>query len=81
MIGGLTAGVIVFLALVAIAIIFMGWIVSSVLLVGLLGWHPPGWVIGPPAHFANTLFASMLTLATILATFVILLKGYNVIPV
>ena len=50
------------------------------MLIGLLGWHPPGWIIGPPVHFANTLFASLLTLATILATFVILLKGYNVIP-
>jgi hypothetical protein len=80
MIGGLTAGIIVFLAVVAIAIIFLGWIVTSVVLIGLLGWHIPGWIIGPPAHFANTLIASALTLATIMATFIILLKGYNVIP-
>ena len=42
MIGGFTAGIIVFLALVAIAIIFLGWIVTSVVLIGLLGWHIPG---------------------------------------
>jgi len=80
MIGGLTAGMIIFLALIAIAIIFMGWIVSSIVLTALLGWHIPGLIISPPAHFANNLIALALMLATIMATFVILLKGYNVIP-
>lgn len=80
MIGGLTAGVIVFLALVAISIIFFGWLISSIVLSGLPGWSIPGWIIGLPLHFANNLIALALTLATVLATFVILLKGYNVIP-
>lgn len=80
MIGGITAGIVIFLALVAIGINVVGWIVTSVVLTGLLGWHLPGRIISPFAHILNTLFASAVSLATIMATFFILLGGYNLLP-
>jgi hypothetical protein len=79
MIGGLTTGIIVILALVALAIIFVGWLVTNLVLIGLFGWNLPGMVIGPAAHFVNTVIAVVLTLAVILATLAVLLRGYNII--
>ena len=33
------------------------WVTVAATLIGLLGWHPPGWLASPIAHGVNTVFA------------------------
>jgi hypothetical protein len=47
---GLVASFIIFL----LAIDFIVWLTGTMLLLGILGWHPPGWLASPVAHTANT---------------------------
>ena len=47
---GLVGTVILFL----LALDVMLWMAGTLILLGLLGWHPPGWLASPVAHTINT---------------------------
>ena len=55
--GFLEVGLVATLILFLLAIDFMLWIVGTLFLLGLLGWHPPGWLASPVAHATNTALA------------------------
>lgn len=40
-----------------LAVDFLIWLMGATVLLGLLGWHPPGWLASPVAHGINTGFA------------------------
>jgi uncharacterized membrane protein (DUF485 family) len=42
---------------VLLAIIFCVWLGITILLLGALGWHPPGWIASPVAHGINSAVA------------------------
>jgi hypothetical protein len=52
--GIIEAGLVVSLILFLLAIDFIIWLMGTMFLLGLLGWHPPGWLASPVAHTANT---------------------------
>ncbi len=52
--GILEMGLVATLILFLLAIDFMLWMVGTLFLLGLLGWHPPGWLASPVAHATNT---------------------------
>ena len=54
--GILEAGLVASLILFLLAIDFIVWMMGTLFILGLLGWHPPGWLASPVAHSANTLF-------------------------
>jgi hypothetical protein len=55
--GILEAGLVVTLIILLLAIDFMVWMMGTLFLLGLLGWHPPGWLASPVAHAANSTVA------------------------
>lgn len=55
--GLLEAGLVLTTITMLLAVNFFLWATISVVLLGLLGWHPPGWLASPVAHAANTGFA------------------------
>ena len=55
--GILEAGLVVSIIIFLLAIDFMVWTMGTLVLLGLLGWHPPGWLASPVAHAANTMVA------------------------
>jgi len=57
MYGLLNMGLVATLILLLLAIDFIIWMAGTLLLLGLLGWHPPGWLVSPVAHAANTALA------------------------
>jgi hypothetical protein len=52
--GILEAGLVLSLILFLLAVDFIVWMTGTLFLLGLLGWHPPGWLASPVAHSANT---------------------------
>jgi hypothetical protein len=52
--GILEVGLVVSLILFLLAVDFIVWMTGTLFLLGLLGWHPPGWLASPVAHSANT---------------------------
>jgi len=55
--GILEMGLVATLILFLLAVDFMVWMMGTLFLLGLLGWHPPGWLASPVAHGANTAMA------------------------
>ena len=55
--GIIEIGMVTALILFLLAIDFILWMAGTVLLLGLLGWHPPGWLASPVAHAVNTALA------------------------
>jgi len=55
--GIIEIGMVTALILFLLAIDFIMWMTGTVLLLGLLGWHPPGWLASPVAHAVNTALA------------------------
>jgi hypothetical protein len=55
--GILEAGLVVSLIIFLLAIDLMVWSIGAIFLLGILGWHPPGWIATPVAHAANTALA------------------------
>jgi hypothetical protein len=55
--GIIEIGMVSTLILFLLAIDFILWMAGTVLLLGLLGWHPPGWLASPVAHAINTALA------------------------
>jgi hypothetical protein len=53
----LEIGLIVSLIMLLLAVDFLIWLMGATLLIGMLGWHPPGWLASPVAHGINTGFA------------------------
>ncbi len=53
----LEIGLIVSLIMLLLAVDFLIWLMGATVLIGLLGWHPPGWLASPLAHGINTGFA------------------------
>ncbi|HEY3272279.1 MAG TPA: hypothetical protein VGJ92_00880 [Methanocella sp.] len=45
------------LIMLMLAVDLLIWLTVATMLVGLLGWHPPGWLASPIAHGINTVFA------------------------
>lgn len=56
--GILEAGLVLSLIFLLLAVDFMLWLMGTLFLLGLLGWHPPGWLASPVAHGANTAVAA-----------------------
>jgi hypothetical protein len=56
--GILEAGLVMSLILLLLAVDFIVWMMGTLFLLGLLGWHPPGWLASPVAHGANTAMAA-----------------------
>lgn len=54
MFGFLETGLVVSAILMLLAIDFLLWLTVTTFLLGLLGWHPPGWLASPVAHATNT---------------------------
>ena len=52
----LEIGLIVSLIMLLLAVDFPIWLTGATVLIGLLGWHPPGWLASPLAHGINTGF-------------------------
>jgi hypothetical protein len=50
-------GLIVSLIALLLAVDFLIWLIGATVLLGMLGWHPPGWLASPIAHGVNTGFA------------------------
>ena len=55
--GLLNIGWVPTLIFVLLALDFILWMAGTLLLLGLLGWHPPGWLLSPVAHAMNTALA------------------------
>ncbi|MGA9140518.1 MAG: hypothetical protein WBZ29_09855 [Methanocella sp.] len=53
----LEIGLISSLIMLLLAVDFLIWLMGATVLIGLLGWHPPGWLASPLAHGINTGFA------------------------
>ena len=53
----LEIGLIASLIMLLLAVDFLIWLMGATLLIGMLGWHPPGWLASPVAHGINTGFA------------------------
>lgn len=65
--GILEAGLVISLILFLLSIDLVIWTMGTLFLLGLFGWHPPGWLASPIAHGANTLIAvvgGVLAIAT-----------------
>lgn len=45
------------LIMLLLAVDLLIWLTVTTMLIGLLGWHPPGWLVSPIAHGINTVFA------------------------
>jgi hypothetical protein len=45
------------LIMLLLAVDLLIWLTVAAVLVGMLGWHPPGWLASPIAHGINTTFA------------------------
>ncbi len=54
MFGFLETGLVVSTILMLLAVDFILWLTVTMFLLGLLGWHPPGWLASPAAHATNT---------------------------
>lgn len=54
MFGFLETGLVVSAILMLLAVDFLLWLTVTTFLLGLLGWHPPGWMASPVAHTLNT---------------------------
>lgn len=46
-------------------IILLSWMFFTLILLGLLGWHPPGWLLSPVAHGGNTLLHGIAALVAL----------------
>ena len=53
----LEIGLIASLIMLLLAVDFLIWLMGATVLIGMLGWHPPGWLASPVAHGINTAFA------------------------
>jgi hypothetical protein len=53
----LEIGLIGSLIMLLLAVDFLIWLMGATLLIGMLGWHPPGWLASPVALGINTGFA------------------------
>ncbi|HMK46721.1 MAG TPA: hypothetical protein VK436_08850 [Methanocella sp.] len=47
-------GLVITLIILLLAVDFIVWLTGTVFLLGLLGWHPPGWMASPVTHAMNT---------------------------
>ena len=61
----LETGLVISAILVLLAVNFLLWMTISICLLGMLGWHPPGWIASPAAHGANIGFAIVGTIVSI----------------
>ena len=69
--GFLEIGLVVSAILMLLAVNFLLWLTVALGLLGLLGWHPPGWIASPAAHGVNIGFAIVGTVVSLALPIVI----------